>query len=176
MRWLTCRSRCRLPSLDQRSPQSTRPMDRTLLRTDRNQDRLYTPGHSCSPDLRGAAVRGANSPTRPGRAGTGRSGCDVGCQSAPDPRAGDISRTGTGPADRFCARLCARDRRIRLGVVHLGKLAMRTELLPLLNMGKLEQFDYPGATAVAVLMLVISAGLLFGVNLLQRWSARRIAA
>jgi sulfate/thiosulfate transport system permease protein len=57
-----------------------------------------------------------------------------------------------------------------------GNLAMRTEVLPLLIMGKLEQFDYPGATAVAVLMLVISAGLLFGVNLLQRWSTRRIAA
>src|SRR5262245_58575697 len=63
MRWLTCRSRCRLPSLDQRSPASTRPMDRTVRRTHRNQDRLYPPGHSCSPDLRGAAVRGANSPT-----------------------------------------------------------------------------------------------------------------
>ena len=57
-----------------------------------------------------------------------------------------------------------------------GNLAMRTEVLPLLIMGKLEQFDYAGATAVAVLMLVISAGLLFGVNLLQRWSTRRIAA
>lgn len=57
-----------------------------------------------------------------------------------------------------------------------GNLPMRTEVLPLLIMGKLEQFDYPGATAVAVLMLVISAGLLFGVNLLQRWSTRRIAA
>jgi sulfate/thiosulfate transport system permease protein len=57
-----------------------------------------------------------------------------------------------------------------------GNLAMRTEVLPLLIMGKLEQFDYAGATAVAVLMLVISAGLLFSVNLLQRWSTRRIAA
>jgi sulfate/thiosulfate transport system permease protein len=56
-----------------------------------------------------------------------------------------------------------------------GNLPMRTEVLPLLVMGKLEQFDYAGATAVAVLMLVISAGLLFGVNLLQRWSTRRIA-
>jgi sulfate/thiosulfate transport system permease protein len=57
-----------------------------------------------------------------------------------------------------------------------GNLAMRTEVVPLLIMGKLEQFDYAGATAVAVLMLVISAGLLFSVNLLQRWSTRRIAA
>jgi sulfate transport system permease protein len=57
-----------------------------------------------------------------------------------------------------------------------GNLAMRTEVLPLLIMGKLEQFDYAGATAVAVLMLVISAGLLFSVNLLQRGSTRRIAA
>jgi len=57
-----------------------------------------------------------------------------------------------------------------------GNLAMRTEVLPLLIMGKLEQFDYAGATAVAVLMLVISAGLLFSVNLLQRWTTRQIAA
>jgi len=57
-----------------------------------------------------------------------------------------------------------------------GNLAMRTEVLPLLIMGKLEQFDYAGATAVAVLMLVISAGLLFSVNLLQRYGTRRIAA
>ena len=57
-----------------------------------------------------------------------------------------------------------------------GNLAMRTEVLPLLIMGKLEQFDYAGATTVAILMLVISAGLLFSVNLLQRWSTRRIAA
>jgi len=57
-----------------------------------------------------------------------------------------------------------------------GNLPMRTEVLPLLIMGKLEQFDYAGATAVALLMLVISAGLLFGVNLLQRWSTQRIAA
>jgi len=57
-----------------------------------------------------------------------------------------------------------------------GNLAMRTEVLPLLIMGKLEQFDYAGATAVAVLMLVISAGLLFSANLLQRWTTRRIAA
>jgi sulfate transport system permease protein len=56
-----------------------------------------------------------------------------------------------------------------------GNLPMRTEVLPLLVMGKLEQFDYAGATAVAVLMLVISASLLFGVNLLQRWSTQRIA-
>jgi sulfate transport system permease protein len=57
-----------------------------------------------------------------------------------------------------------------------GNLPMRTEVLPVLIMGKLEQFDYAGATTIAVLMLVISAGLLFGVNQLQRWSALRLAA
>ena len=57
-----------------------------------------------------------------------------------------------------------------------GNLPMHTEVLPLLIMSKLEQFDYAGATAIAVVMLVISFVLLFGVNQLQRWSAHRLAA
>ena len=57
-----------------------------------------------------------------------------------------------------------------------GNLPMKTEVLPLLIMSKLEQFDYAGATAIAVVMLAFSFILLFGVNLLQRWSAQRLAA
>jgi len=37
---------------------------------------------------------------------------------------------------------------------------------------KLEQYDYAGATAVAVVMLVISFGLLLLINLLQAWTRR----
>jgi len=57
-----------------------------------------------------------------------------------------------------------------------GNMPMRTEVVPLLIMAKLEQFDYPGATAIAVVMLVLSFAILLGVNILQRWSSRRLAA
>jgi sulfate transport system permease protein len=57
-----------------------------------------------------------------------------------------------------------------------GNMPMKTEIAPLLIMTRLEQFDYTGATAIAVVMLVISFILLFVINLLQWWSSRRIAA
>jgi sulfate transport system permease protein len=54
-----------------------------------------------------------------------------------------------------------------------GNVPMRTEITPLLIMAKLDEFDYPGATAIAVVMLLISLVLLLPINLLQRWSGRR---
>jgi sulfate/thiosulfate transport system permease protein len=54
-----------------------------------------------------------------------------------------------------------------------GNMPMHTEVVPLLIMTKLEEFDYQGATAIALVMLVISFTMLFGINLLQRWSAAR---
>ncbi|WDT74010.1 MAG: sulfate ABC transporter permease subunit CysT [Candidatus Manganitrophus sp.] len=57
-----------------------------------------------------------------------------------------------------------------------GNMPMRTEITPLLIMTKLEQFDYAGATALAVVMLVVSFLLLLAINLLQWWSRRRLAA
>jgi sulfate transport system permease protein len=56
-----------------------------------------------------------------------------------------------------------------------GNMPMKTEIVPLLIITKLEQYDYRGATAVAVTMLVLSFSLLLIINLLQRWSARWIA-
>src|SRR6187399_1830260 len=56
-----------------------------------------------------------------------------------------------------------------------GNMPMKTEIAPLLIMTKLEQFDYPGATAIAVVMLVFSFIILLGINLLQ-WAGRRRAA
>jgi sulfate transport system permease protein len=50
---------------------------------------------------------------------------------------------------------------------------MRTEITPLIIITKLEQYDYAGATAVAVVMLLISFALLLLINLLQRWSHQR---
>jgi sulfate transport system permease protein len=56
-----------------------------------------------------------------------------------------------------------------------GNMPMKTEIVPLLIITKLEQYDYAGATAVAVVMLVASFVLLLAINLLQ-WTARRRAA
>jgi sulfate transport system permease protein len=55
-----------------------------------------------------------------------------------------------------------------------GNMPMRTEISPLLIITKLEQFDYAGATAIAVVMLLISFTLLLAVNALQGWSSRRL--
>ena len=49
-----------------------------------------------------------------------------------------------------------------------GNLPMRTEITPLLIVARLEQYDYAGATAIAVVMLVASFLLLLGINVLQR--------
>lgn len=57
-----------------------------------------------------------------------------------------------------------------------GNMPMRTEITPLLIMTKLEQFDYAGATALAVVMLGASFLLLLAINLLQWWSRNRLAA
>lgn len=54
-----------------------------------------------------------------------------------------------------------------------GNLPMVSEITPLLIVGKLEQYDYRGAAAVSVVMLVISFILLLLINLLQRWSRLR---
>jgi len=54
-----------------------------------------------------------------------------------------------------------------------GNMPMRTEITPLLIITKLEQYDYAGATAIAVVMLLASFVLLLTINLLPVWSGRR---
>jgi sulfate transport system permease protein len=56
-----------------------------------------------------------------------------------------------------------------------GNMPMHTEIVPLLIITKLEQYDYRGATAIAVVMLVASFTLLLLINLLQKWSRRHHA-
>jgi len=56
-----------------------------------------------------------------------------------------------------------------------GNMPMRTEITPLLIVTKLEQYDYAGATAIAVAMLVVSFAMLLAINLLQKWSGSRNA-
>jgi sulfate transport system permease protein len=57
-----------------------------------------------------------------------------------------------------------------------GNMPMRTEITPLLIITKLEQYDYAGATAIAVVMLIVSFLLMLLINVLQRWSSIRHAA
>jgi len=54
-----------------------------------------------------------------------------------------------------------------------GNMPMKSEIAPLLIITKLEQYDYAGATAIAVVMLVLSFGLMLGINALQSWALTR---
>ena len=56
-----------------------------------------------------------------------------------------------------------------------GNMPMRTEIVTLLIITKLEQYDVAGATAIALVMLVVSFLLLLAINLLQGWSRKRHA-
>ncbi|MES2316224.1 MAG: sulfate ABC transporter permease subunit CysT [Pseudomonadota bacterium] len=54
-----------------------------------------------------------------------------------------------------------------------GNMPMVSEITPLFIITKLEQYDYAGATAIAVVMLVASFLLLLTINLLQAWTRKR---
>lgn len=54
-----------------------------------------------------------------------------------------------------------------------GNMPLRTEIVSLLIIGKLEQYDYDGAAALAVVTLLLSFCLLFSINLIQWRSARK---
>jgi sulfate transport system permease protein len=57
-----------------------------------------------------------------------------------------------------------------------GNMPMRSEIAPLLIVTKLEQYDYAGATAIAVVMLLLSFALMLAINGLQAMTAARHAA
>ncbi|WP_437677354.1 sulfate ABC transporter permease subunit CysT [Sorangium sp. So ce131] len=57
-----------------------------------------------------------------------------------------------------------------------GNMPLKTEITPLVIMTKLEQYDYAGATALAVVMLLSSFVLLFLINRLQVWSGARVSS
>jgi sulfate/thiosulfate transport system permease protein len=57
-----------------------------------------------------------------------------------------------------------------------GNIPMVSEITPLIILSKLEQYDYAGATAIALVMLSASFVLLLLVNLLQAWTRRRTGA
>jgi len=54
-----------------------------------------------------------------------------------------------------------------------GNMPMVSEITPLFIITKLEQYDYTGATAIAVVMLIVSFALLLTINLLQAWVRKR---
>jgi len=55
-------------------------------------------------------------------------------------------------------------------------MPMVSEITPLVIIGKLEQYDYAGATAVALVMLIMSFVLLLLINALQAWQRQRSGA
>jgi sulfate transport system permease protein len=57
-----------------------------------------------------------------------------------------------------------------------GNVPMVSEIAPLVIIGKLEQYDYAGATAVAVVMLAFAFAMLLAINGLQAWQRRRAGA
>jgi sulfate transport system permease protein len=57
-----------------------------------------------------------------------------------------------------------------------GNMPMVSEITPLIIIGKLEQYDYAGATAVALVMLIMSFVLLLLINALQAWQRQRSGA
>jgi sulfate transport system permease protein len=54
-----------------------------------------------------------------------------------------------------------------------GNMPMKSEIAPLLIVTQLEQYDYAGATAIAVVMLVLSFLIMLCINALQSWTAAR---
>ncbi|WP_262984947.1 ABC transporter permease [Sphingomonas daechungensis] len=55
-----------------------------------------------------------------------------------------------------------------------GNMPFKSEIAPLLIITQLEEFDYVGAAAIAVVMLLVSFGLLLVLNVLQHWQQRRL--
>ena len=53
-----------------------------------------------------------------------------------------------------------------------GNMPFKTEIAPVLIVARLEEFAYAEATAIAVVLLVISFAMLVLINLLERWSSR----
>lgn len=54
-----------------------------------------------------------------------------------------------------------------------GNMPMISEITPLLIVTQLEQYDYAGATAIALVMLLTAFVMLLAINLLQAWTRRR---
>lgn len=71
-------------------------------------------------------------------------------------------------ADRLCPGVCPRRGEYGSVVFIAGNIPFKTEILPLLIVSKLDQYDYKGATGIGVFMLLVSFIMLLLINLLQR--------
>ena len=60
----------------------------------------------------------------------------------------------------------------QIGIFIAGNIPMKTQITPVVIMQELDMFDYAKATAIAVVMLVISFVLLLAINVLQWWANR----
>ena len=128
-------------------------------------------------DLHRPAVRGAHGAAgarRPrGRGGGG--GRQPGRQAVADLHRGGLPHRRAGAPHRLRLAFARAIGEYGSVVFISGNMPMKTEIVPLLIITKLEQYDYAGATAVAMVMLVVSFALLLTINLLQ-WAARRRTA
>ena len=84
----------------------------------------------------------------------------------------DLAHPAGSLADRFAWPLRALGEYGSI-IFIAGNMPMISEITPLLIITKLEQYDYAGATAIAVVMLVMSFVLLLAINGLQAWSRKR---
>ena len=77
------------------------------------------------------------------------------------------------PVDRSAIMLFARSLGEYGSVVFVsGNMPFKTEIAPILIVARLEEFAYAEATAIAVVLLVVSFTMLIAINLLERWSLR----
>ena len=66
----------------------------------------------------------------------------------------------------------ARGRPVRLSRFRIRQQAVQTEIAPILIVTRLEEFAYGEATAIAMVLLVLSFTMLVLINKVERWSMR----
>lgn len=138
------------------------------------QARVQARGRGHRPDLHRPAFRGPHRAARAGgrREGTRGSRHQPGRDPVADLHQGHPAFHHARAADRLCHGLSACGGEYGSVIFIAGNMPMVSEITPLIIIGKLEQYDYAGATAVAVVMLVISFALLFIINALQAWQRK----
>jgi hypothetical protein len=95
------------------------------------------------------------------------------------PRAAELPQSGaagalSGAAGRRCAVIYPQPRRVWRGDFIAGNIAWKTEVTSLMIFVRLQEFDYPAASAIASVILAASLLLLFSINTLQSRFGRRV--
>ena len=175
-RWSTCRSRCppRWPA--SRSPRSSRATAGSGACSSRSASRSpirrsASPSPSPSSGCRSSCAR--SSPCSRISTRRSRRPPRASARAARRPSPACSSRRSGRRSSTGFALAFARGVGEYGSVVFIsGNMPMRTEIAPLLIVTKLEQYDYAGATAIAVTLLVTSFLLLLAINALQSWGRR----